>query len=111
MAKGNPDNPNSRGNLVKARFKNRREEAGLSLGAATTGLRGMARTRGNMRTRAAGGAVAVGVRQSGIALKYGQSVLSKNPTFNSYKKNDNYLTALIDPEKATQLMEATSEGS
>ena len=50
MAKGNPDNPNSRGNLVKARFKNRREEAGLSLGAATTGLRGMARTRGNMRT-------------------------------------------------------------
>jgi hypothetical protein len=111
MVKGNPGDPNSRGNRVKSRFENRREEAGLSVGAMTTGLRGMVGGRGGLIRRARSGAVAVGSRQAGIALSYGASTLNKNPIYSMYKRNDDFLTALINPELAKQKRDLTVVGS
>ena len=102
MTKGNPLDPNSSGNKSKAKFKNAREQVGLTRGAAFAFGRGMVRGRGGLSNRAQSGAIAVGSRQAAVTQQYGESILEKNPTYIKYKENSDFLEALINKKGLEQ---------
>ena len=89
--KGNPNDPNSRGNRVKKRNKYQRERFGLSAGSLAT------RTRGAFRGQ---GRTAAAARKSGFDTQWANEELSKNRNWQANNKNDDYLWALQDMDHA-----------
>lgn len=108
---GNPSNPDSFGNKRKRKFKNSREEMGLTLGASGTYVRGAVGGKGNLKNRRRLGALAVNTRQSVKAQEYGASDLNNNPVWNMHKGNSDFLTAVIDKKSAQEKRNATKDGS
>ena len=108
---GNPSNPDSFGNKRKRKFKNSREEMGLTLGASGTYARAAVGGKGNLKNRRRLGALAVNTRQNVKAQEYGASDLNNNPVWNMHKGNSDFLTAVIDKKSALEKRNATKDGS